>query len=113
MATLALSMIVRNGGEDLRRCLESVRGLADQMVVADTGSTDETARIARECGAQVMQIAWENDFARARNLSLSEVRTDWVLVLDADEMLDTGAQASIPRLLKTREFSGYQVTIRN
>ena len=113
MPTLALSMIVRNAATSIRQCLESARPFVDEIYVADTGSTDATPELARGLGAKVIAIAWENDFARARNRALAEVRTDWVLVLDADELLDPSASLSLPGLLNQDAVLGYLVTIRN
>jgi Tfp pilus assembly protein PilF len=113
MPTLALSMIVKNGERDLPDCLASVRGVVDEIVVADTGSSDASIELARAAGARVISIPWEDDFAKARNLSLAEVTSDWVLMLDADERLDPGAAALLPALLSHRAAAGYQVTIRN
>src|SRR5271154_6187248 len=67
MPKIARSMIVRDSAATLRACLESVRGVADEIVIADTGSTDDTLAIAREFGARTIEIPWENDFAGARN----------------------------------------------
>ncbi len=113
MPTLALSMIVRNAERDLPLCIESVRGAVDEIVIADTGSTDNTIEIARNLGARVISIPWENDFARARNLSLAEVTTDWVLSMDADERLDPAAARRLSALLANRKARAYQVPIRN
>jgi len=113
MSTLALSMIVRNAADTLKACLESVRGVVNEIVIADTGSTDATKQVAREFGAHVTDIPWDNDFAAARNLALAKVKADWVLVLDADETLDSGAVAAIPPLLASPNVAGYQVPIRN
>ncbi|MEM9156937.1 MAG: tetratricopeptide repeat protein, partial [Cyanobacteria bacterium P01_F01_bin.33] len=66
-------------------CLHSVRDFVDELVVVDTGSTDGTPAIARDCGAQVFEFDWRDDFAAARNVSLSHANGDWILVLDADE----------------------------
>ncbi len=106
-------MIVKDGARDLAECLASVRGFANEIVVADTGSTDESAQIARSAGAKVFSIPWENDFAKARNLSLAQVTSDWVLMLDADERLDPNAASILPALLANENVAGYQVIIRN
>ena len=82
MPTLGLSMIVKNAAGTLRPCLESARGIVDQIVIADTGCTDGTCDIAREFGANVVSFPWENNFATARNAALAPMTTDWVLVLD-------------------------------
>jgi tetratricopeptide (TPR) repeat protein len=113
MPTLGLSMIVRDGEATLARCLESVRPLADEIVIADTGSSDRTREVAVEHGVRIFSIAWENDFARARNQALEEVHTDWVLSLDADEMLDPESLRVVPELLSRATIAGYNVPIRN
>jgi len=84
---LSLSMIVRNEEKRLPACLNSVKTIADEMVVVDTGSTDATIAVAKAAGARVEQLDWPGDFAPARNRALSFLKGDWVLVLDADEQL--------------------------
>ena len=113
MPTLALSMIVKNATADLPDCLGSVGGIADEIVIADTGSDDDSLEIARRAGAKTLSIPWENDYAKARNLSLAQVTSDWILMLDADERLDPNARERLPDLLANRSVAGYQVTIRN
>ena len=80
-------MIVKNEAATLPRCLQSVQGWVDEMVVLDTGSTDDTIAVAQGFGAKVPTFTWCNDFAAARNEALKFVQGDWVLVLDADEVL--------------------------
>jgi len=110
---IALSMIVKDAAATLHACLESVRGVVDEIVIADTGSTDASPEIARGFGARVFDIPWENDFAVARNLALNAVQADWVLVLDADEVLDPDAKSVIPNLVAATNIAGYMVPIRN
>jgi len=113
MVTLGLSMIAKNEAHTLRACLESVKDMVSQIVVADTGSTDNTCEIAREFGATIISAPWERDFAKARNTALAATQTDWVLVLDADEELDRNAAKKIPTLIKRSEVGGYLTPIRN
>jgi glycosyltransferase involved in cell wall biosynthesis/Flp pilus assembly protein TadD len=82
---LSVTMIVKNEEENLGRCLASVRGIADELIVVDTGSTDRTVEVAREHGAQVHHFKWCDDFAAARNVALRHATGDWCLHLDADE----------------------------
>jgi hypothetical protein len=82
---LAACLIVKDGAETLARCLDSVAGLVDEIVVYDTGSTDGTQQLARDLGARVVDGYWDDDFARARNDALAAVSADWVLSIDADE----------------------------
>ena len=96
---LSLSMIVRNEAERLERCLASVAGFVDEMVLLDTGSSDATIAIAESCGAVVHQLPWPGDFAPARNEALAHVNGDWVLVLDADEWLLPEARQPLQALM--------------
>ncbi|MBD1876133.1 tetratricopeptide repeat protein [Nodosilinea sp. FACHB-131] len=84
---ISLCMIVKDEAATLARTLESVQGVVGEIVVVDTGSVDNTVAIAQSHGAKVHRFAWENDFAAARNESLRHATGDWVLVLDADEVL--------------------------
>jgi glycosyltransferase involved in cell wall biosynthesis len=108
-------MIVKNGGEDLRACLGSVRSIVEQIVIADTGSTDNTVDIAREFGAIVVDFPWTDHYAEARNAALEPLRTDWVLVLDADEELGPEGLTGVPDLIHAtgESVGGYRLTIRN
>ena len=96
---LSLSMIVRNEEGQIGQCLASVAGFCDQLLVLDTGSTDNTKAIAAEAGAQVESMEWPGDFAPARNRALELVQGDWVLVLDADEFLLSDAKAPLQALM--------------
>jgi tetratricopeptide (TPR) repeat protein len=106
-------MIVRDAAELLPACLESVRGIVDQIAIVDTGSTDNTIEIARRGGADLISIPWTNDFSEARNQALAQVKTDWVLSLDADEQLDAQAAEQLRPLLEAESVAGYLVKIRN
>jgi hypothetical protein len=88
--TIALVMIVRNEEACIARCLTSAMAHVDEVIVLDTGSTDDTVRIASDLGARVHQMAWIDDFAAARNAALAHANADWNLVLDADEWLVEG-----------------------
>lgn len=85
--SLGLCMIVKNEAARLRNCLGSVQDWVDEMVIVDTGSKDETIAIAQSFGAKVHHFDWCDDFAAARNFSLQWVESDWILVLDADEVM--------------------------
>jgi tetratricopeptide (TPR) repeat protein len=80
-------MIVKNEEQNLTNCLNSAKNLVDEMIVVDTGSTDKTKEIATNLGAKVYDYAWQDNFADARNYALQFVSRDWVLILDADEVL--------------------------
>ena len=84
---LSVAMIVRDEQDVLTDTIESVRAVADEIVVVDTGSTDETPAIAEQLGAAVRRMRWTDSFAAARNRCLQEVSGDWILWLDAGEQL--------------------------
>lgn len=92
---LSVAMIVRDEQEVLAGSIESVRSIADQIVVLDTGSTDQSPAAARQLGAVVVQEAWNDDFSAARNRCLEHVSGDWVLWLDAGERLEGDSAAEL------------------
>ena len=110
---LTVCVIAKNEERFLAQCLASVRGLADQVVVVDTGSTDRTVAIAREAGAEVHHFAWGDDFSAARNVALSHARGLWVLVLDADEELPPDQHADLLRDLDDPEAAAFRLPIVN
>jgi tetratricopeptide (TPR) repeat protein len=101
--TVSLCAIVKNEARRIADCLDSVRGFVDEAIVVDTGSTDDTARIAKQRGARVLNFDWCDDFAAARNYSLRHATGDWILVLDADERLDTSAKTALQQLMQQDE----------
>lgn len=85
-------MIARNEARCIARCLRSMRPWVDQMIVLDTGSTDDTVAIAQAEGARVHHFEWADDFAAARNAALTLSQADWNIVIDADETLSEGGE---------------------
>lgn len=81
-------LIVRNNAGTIRQCLTSLRPWVDELVVVDTGSTDETPQIARELGARVFHFPWCDDFSAARNESVRHARGEWVFWMDSDDTID-------------------------
>ncbi|NOZ05629.1 MAG: glycosyltransferase, partial [Chloroflexi bacterium] len=111
--TLSVCLIVKNEGRCLARCLESVRPVADEIIIVDTGSTDRTVEIARAYTSKVFFHPWNDDFSEARNVSLSYASGDWVLQMDADEVL---AQEDIPLLrqvIQGKEYVAVNVALHN
>ena len=104
----SLCMIVKNEERNLTRCLDSVRGLAAEFIVVDTGSTDETPRVAAEQGAQVIPFDFTRvDFAAARNHAIAHASSRWILMLDADETLDGASVPMVEKLVALEENAGY------
>ena len=84
MITLSLCMIVKNEEDVLGRCLSCMDGIADEIVIVDTGSTDRTREIALQFTSKVYDFPWRDDFAAARNFAFSKATMDYTLWLDAD-----------------------------
>ena len=101
MITISLCMIVKNEEDVLARCLASVSELVEEIVIVDTGSDDRTAEIAREFTDRVYSFAWIDDFSAARNFSFSKATMDYVMWLDADDVLLEKDRASFLRLKET------------
>jgi glycosyltransferase involved in cell wall biosynthesis len=85
---LSACLIVKNEENNLAPCLESILGVADELVVVDTGSTDRTMEIAKQYGARVFEFAWVDSFSAARNECLRHATGDWIFWMDADDRLD-------------------------
>ena len=98
MSTLSLCMIVKDEETVLERCLESVRGHFDEIVVIDTGSIDRTREIARSFGAFVYDLPWRDDFSAARNFSFSKATGDYLFWMDADDVLPPPSRERFPAL---------------
>lgn len=108
---LSASMIVRDEAEVLADCLASIRGVVDEMVVVDTGSTDDTVAIARDFGARVLHFPWIDDFAAARNFALDHSRGAWSLYIDADERLRPADRSYVETALADPEAVGYRLRL--
>ncbi|GHV14937.1 hypothetical protein AGMMS49938_11990 [Fibrobacterales bacterium] len=97
---LSICMIVKNEEKNIGECLKSAKGLADEIIVADTGSTDRTVEIAEEYGARIERTEWKKDFAAARNFSISHAKGRWVMWIDADDRV---AKKTVTELRKILE----------
>jgi glycosyltransferase involved in cell wall biosynthesis len=93
--TLSLAMIVRNEDRFIERVLACAKPLCDEMIVVDTGSTDRTVELAEKMGAKVFHFKWIDDFAAARNFSFDQCTCDWMMWLDADDVITEENQKRI------------------
>lgn len=105
MIQISACVIVKNEAENLPAWLRCMQQAADEMIVVDTGSTDDTVAIAQAGGAKVYDFAWINDFAAAKNYALSKARGKWIIFMDADEVFTPETIANVrPLLKKFRSF---------
>jgi glycosyltransferase involved in cell wall biosynthesis len=109
---LSATLIVRDEARVLGDCLSSIRPVVDEIVVVDTGSVDETLRIAASHGARVLHHAWRDDFACARNVALDAAQGDWILYIDADERLAPTDRHAVVRLLQDAREVAFRLRLK-
>ncbi len=98
--TISLCMIVKNEGAYLAQCLVNLKPVVNEMIVVDTGSDDNTKEIGSIFGARVFDFKWVDDFSEARNFSISKARGEWVLVMDADEIISHRDWENLKQLVR-------------
>lgn len=110
---ISLCMIVKDEADFLPRCLQAAVSLVQEMIIIDTGSTDHTPYIARAYGATVFHYPWSNDFAAARNEAIRQAHEPWILMIDADEVLDphTWTTDTVAPLINQTSINGYYVKL--
>jgi len=113
MSALSVCLIVKNEADFLNECISSVQEIADQIVVVDTGSSDNTVSIAKSFNAKIEHFKWIDDFSAARNRSLDLATGDWILHIDADETVDANSQQLLLNLINSNEYDAYQLSVRN
>jgi hypothetical protein len=109
MPLLSAALIVRDEERMLSDCLESLKGVADEIVVVDTGSRDRTREVAHAAGVRLHEFAWRDDFAAARNEAVSRCRGDWILYIDADERVRPGSGGDLEPVLRDQGAIAQQV----
>ncbi len=101
---LSLCMIVKDEEQWLQQCLDSVKGLVDEIIIVDTGSSDKTKDIAKKFRAKIFDFTWNDNFADARNFSISKATGSWILWLDADETIAQKDHSLIKRIIREEQF---------
>jgi tetratricopeptide (TPR) repeat protein len=111
---LSAALLVRDEADHLRRCLTSLQGIVDEVVVVDTGSADDSVAVAESFGATVLHRPWDDDFSAARNLGLDHVTGDWVLYIDADEHLSPTTRQHVEHELADpgEQHVAYRIRLR-
>ena len=107
-------MIAKDEEKWLERCLNSVKDVVDEIIIVDTGSADRTKDIARKFKAKIIDFKWVDDFSAARNESLKHATKDWILVMDADEVIEKKDLEKIKNEIKNADdFSGFSLEQRS
>lgn len=109
--SMSLCVITKNEEHCIARCLSSVKDLVDEMIVVDTGSNDNTMKIAAQHGASIFSFPWIDDFAAARNYGISKAKSHWILVLDADELLAPISRKELLDFMESSPAEGYYFRI--
>ena len=110
---ISLCMIMRNEEKLLERCLRSVEGLADEIIIVDTGSTDKSIEIAKQFGAKVISTEWKDDFATPRNIGIAQAKNPWILIIDPDEVIAKKDHRRVRELTVSKESLAYRMDTRN
>jgi glycosyltransferase involved in cell wall biosynthesis len=110
---ISFVITTRNNQEDIGKLIDNISPVADEIIVADTGSTDNTIEIAKDRKAKVFKTEFRNDYAELKNFAISKANSDWIFVLDSDETLSQESLHAIPSLITSRDFEGYWLRRRN
>lgn len=111
MISISLCMIVKNEEKVLARCLNSAKDIADEIVIVDTGSTDNTKKIASRFTDKIFDFKWEDDFAKARNFSFSKATKEYILWLDADDVILSSDREKFIKLKSTLDKNSADVVM--
>lgn len=110
---ISACIIAKNEEKNIERCLKSLINAVEEIIVVDTGSTDNTIELSKIYGAKVFEMEWEDDFSKARNYSLDKANEEWALIIDCDEELTNESIPILKDLSKNQEFDGFGVIVSN
>ncbi|MFQ3549756.1 MAG: tetratricopeptide repeat protein [Armatimonadota bacterium] len=111
--TISVCIIAKNESDFIYDCIKSLEDIADEVILVDTGSSDNTIELAKDLGAKIYQIPWQNDFSQARNKSIEYANGDWILWIDADERLDNLTKHNIKTAAADNTIDAYILKIYN
>ena len=103
---ISVCYIVKNEEHNLPRSLNSLKGQIDEIVIVDTGSTDNTIEVAKGYGAKVLESPWNNDFSTPRNMALDNATGDWIIFLDADEYFSEATAHNVRNIIEQADKNG-------
>ncbi len=113
MQSISLCMITKNEEKNIKRCLDSVKDIVDEIIIVDTGSTDNTINIAKSYTDKIYSHTWNFDFSEARNKSLEKATKDWILVLDADEYITKSESIKLKKLITSSNYEAIFFKLQN
>lgn len=112
-STLSLCMIIKNEEKYIQKCIDSVFDIVDEIIIVDTGSTDSTLEIIKNYNVKLYKYTWNNNFSDARNYAIDQSSSDWILFLDADEVLDNSSKLKVMEFIKNTDLDGCHFLVHN
>ena len=109
MSSLTIVILTKNEALNIVECVENAKQVADDVLVIDSGSTDDTVQLAKTAGARVVYRAWDDDFAAQRNFAIENSDAEWILYLDADERLNGELVESVKQALQDNKDECYEI----
>ena len=109
---LSVTIITLNEEDNIKRCLDSIKEIANEIIVVDSGSTDKTVEIAKKYGIKVYERKFDN-YSNQKNYAAEKTTGDWILSLDADEKINTELAEEIKKAIKTTNYSAYSIPRKN
>lgn len=110
---ISVCMIIKNEEKFLENCLSNIQDLADEIIIVDTGSTDKSIEIAKKFTDKIFNFEWCDDFSKARNFSLEKASGNWILSLDADEIISKEDRIKLRKIAELNEAEGFFLNWRN
>lgn len=111
--SITCCMIACNESLYLERCFNSIKNLCNEFILVDTGSTDDTIILARKLGFKIYHYDWNNDFSAPRNYSISKAKSEWILIIDPDEVISKKDHFKIKHLISQNKVLAFQMITRN
>ena len=112
MSDITVVILTKNEEKNITAVVQNAKKVAKDVLIVDSGSTDKTVQLAEENGAKVVYRAWDNDFSAQRNFALQHVKTEWILYLDADEIMNDELCCAVEKALATKTQKQYSIMRR-
>lgn len=112
MNTLSVCIIAKNEEKNISKCLESIQNIADEIILVDTGSIDNTISIAKDFNAKIVEVPFENNFSLARNKAIENASKDWIFFIDCDEIIDISQSNKFKEILNSNKL-GFKLELIN
>ncbi|MFH1248548.1 MAG: glycosyltransferase [archaeon] len=110
---ISVCVICKNEEGRIEKCLSSIKNIADEIIIVDTGSNDNTINIAKKFTNKIFNFRWNSDFSEARNFAINNATKEWIFFIDADEEISQKDEEKIKELPKKDDFLGFSLIQRN